>query len=92
MWDSVNQGEEKNIFKFQEEADCMFNSSLIYELSVLKDIALPLLGEITNDVPEYAEAKRLYRLLTYFDSIDSEYVPYNSLLREFVGGSVFHEE
>lgn len=92
MWDSVNRGEEKNIFTYQEEADCMFNSSLIYELGVLKNIALPLLEEIGPDVPEFSEAKRLHRLLTYFDTIPTEYVPHTSLLREFVGGSVFHEK
>lgn len=92
MWESVNRGEEKNIFPFQEEADAMFNSSLIYELSVLKNYAMPLLAEITNDEPQYSEAKRLYKLLEYFKAVPSEYVPNNSLLREFIGGSVFHEK
>lgn len=92
IWDSVNRGEEKNIFPYQEEADAMFNSSLIYELSVLKQFAMPLLAQITPDEPEFSEAKRLYRLLEYFESIPEEYVPYNSLLREFIGGSVFHEK
>lgn len=91
MWDSVNRGEEKNIFPFQEEADSMFNSSLIYELAVLKDYAIPLLQEIDSSYSEYAEAKRLIGMLKYFNSIPAEYVPQNSLLREFVGGSIFKE-
>ena len=89
MWDSVVAGEEVNIFPFQEEADSMFNSSLIYELAVLKDYAMPLLEEIDNTHPEYAEAKRLHRMLGYFEGIPAEYLPSNSLLREFVGGSIF---
>lgn len=91
MWNSVNRGEEKNIFPYQEEADIMFNSSLIYELNILKRYAIPLLKEITNLEYEFSEAKRLYRLLEYFEDINPEYVPNNSLLREFIGGSVFHE-
>ena len=89
MWDSVVAGEEKNIFPFQEEADSMFNSSLIYELAVLKDYAMPLLEEIDNSCVEFSEAKRLCRMLGYFESIPAEYLPSNSLLREFVGGSTF---
>lgn len=89
-WDSVVDGEEKNIFPYQEEADSMFNSSLIYELGVLKNYAMPLLAEINNKVPEFSEAKRLHRLLGYFESIPAEYLPNNSLLREFVGGSTFN--
>ncbi len=91
MWDSVNRGEERNIFPYQEEADSMFNSSLIYELAVLKDYAMPLLKEIDNSHPEFSEAKRLYRMLGYFESIPGEYVPQNSLLREFIGGSIFED-
>ena len=68
----------------------MFNSSLIYELAVLKDYALPLLREISNDVPEYSEAKKLISMLEYFESVPAEYVPQNSLLREFLGGSIFY--
>ena len=90
MWDSVRRGEEKNIFPYQEEADSMFNSSLIYELGVLKDYAMPLLKEIDSSQPEFSEAKRLYRFLSYFESIPTEYVPSHSLLREFIGGSIFH--
>lgn len=91
MWDSVNRGEHKNIFKYQEEADVMFNSSLIYELAVLKDYAIPLLKKIDNKYSEFSEAKRLYKMLRYFESIPSNLVPNNSLLREFIGGSVFGE-
>lgn len=89
MWDSVNRGEEKNIFPFQEEADTMFNSSLIYELAVLKTYAIPLLEEIGPEEPEYAEAKRLIRFLSYFKSIPADNIPSSSLLKEFIGGSVF---
>lgn len=92
MWDSVNRGEEKNIFPFQEDADSMFNSSLIYELAALKDYAIPLLEEITENLPEYSEARRLLGLLRYFKPISQEFVPKNSLLREFLGGSIFEEE
>lgn len=92
MWDSVNRGEEKNIFPYQEQADSMFNSSLIYEIAVLKDYAVPLLKEINNTMPEYSEAKKLLSLLEYFESVPSEYVPTNSLLREFIGGSIFYEK
>lgn len=91
MWQSVNNGEAKNIFPYQEEADVMFNSSLIYELSVLKDYAIPLLKEINQDEKEFSEAKRLYSMLSYFESISEKDVPTNSLLREFIGGSIFGE-
>lgn len=91
MWDSVNRGEEKNIFPFQEEADSMFNSSLIYEISALKDYAIPLLEEIDSSKPEYSEARRLLGMLRYFKSIKEEYIPKNSLLREFIGNSIFDE-
>lgn len=89
MWDSVNRGEEKNIFPFQEEADAMFNSSLIYELAVLKNYAIPLLEEIKQEEPEYAEAKRLVRFLSYFKTIPADNIPPYSLLKEFIGGSIF---
>ena len=89
-WDMVNRGEENNIFPFQEQADSMFNTSLIYEISVLKKYAMPLLKAIDNTHPEYSEAKSLYELLKYFDDIGDEYIPKNSLLREFVGGSIFN--
>ncbi len=91
MWASVNRGEVNNIFKFQEEADVMFNSSLVYELSVLKKYAIPLLKEIQQSSELYSEAKRLYSMLSYFESIPDEKVPSQSLLREFIGGSIFKE-
>jgi uridine kinase len=89
IWYSVNRGEEKNIFPYQEEADSMFNSSLIYELGVLKDYALPLLKEINNTNPEYAEAKRIATLLSYFESIPEKNIPNTSLIREFIGNGVY---
>ena len=89
MWYSVKRGEEKNIFPFQEEADSMFNSSLIYELGVLRKYAIPLLETIKKSEPEYAEAQRLMQILRCFQTISEEKVPTNSLLREFIGGSVF---
>ena len=89
MWKSVNRGEQKNIFPYQEEADCMFNSSIVYELSVLKKYALPLLEEITDDNPEYSEARRLISMLQYFDTVEPDWIPNNSLLREFIGGSIY---
>lgn len=91
MWPSVNRGEFKNIFKFQEEADVMFNSSLIYELSVLKKYAIPLLKEVENNSPLYSEAKRLISMLSYFEDIPDDAVPTHSLLREFIGGSIFKQ-
>ena len=90
MWNSVRRGEEKNIFPYQEEADSMFNSSLIYELGALKDYAMPLLEEIDNTNPEFSEAKRLYSFLNYFKSIPTEDIPSHSLIREFIGGSIFN--
>ena len=89
-WQSVRNGEENNIFPYQEEADVMFNSALIYELAVLKQYAEPLLFGIPNDVPEYLEAKRLLKFLDYFLGVDSKNIPNNSLLREFIGGSCFN--
>ena len=91
MWPSVNKGEVQNIFAFQEEADVMFNSSLIYELSVLKKYAVPLLKEIDISSPLYSEAKRLISMLSYFKDIPDSAVPTHSLLREFIGGSIFKE-
>ena len=91
MWPSVNRGEQNNIFKFQEEADVMFNSSLIYELSVLKKYAIPLLKEIDSSSALYSETKRLLSMLSYFEDIPDELVPTHSLLREFIGGSIFRD-
>lgn len=89
MWNSVRRGEEENIFPYQEEADIMFNSSLVYELAVLKQYVEPLLFEVERDSAEYAEAKRLLKFFDYFIGIGSECVPTNSLLREFIGGGCF---
>lgn len=89
MWPSVRRGEEKYIFPFQEEADVMFNSALIYELSVIKQFAEPLLFAVPRDCPEFYEAKRLLKFLDYFLSQDVTNVPKNSILREFVGGGCF---
>ncbi len=90
MWQSVRRGEEENIFPFQESADAMFNSVLIYELAVLKQFAEPLLFSIREGEPEYYEAKRLLKFLEYFLGVSSENLPKNSIVREFVGGSVFN--
>ncbi len=88
-WKSVRNGEENHIFPYQEEADAMFNSALIYELSILKQYAEPLLFGIPQESPCYLEAKRLIKFLDYFLGVSSEEVPKNSLLREFIGGSCF---
>lgn len=89
-WQSVRNGEESYIFPFQEEADVMFNSALIYELSVLKQFAEPLLFGIPSTSPEYVEAKRLLKFLDYFLGVNTEDIPKNSLVREFAGGSCFN--
>ena len=89
MWPSVRRGEEENIFPFQEDADIMFNSALIYELAVLKQYAEPILFGIDRNCEEYVEAKRLLKFLDYFIGTPSEAVPKNSILKEFVGGSCF---
>ena len=88
-WDSVRRGEDRFIYPFQEEADIMFNSSLVYELCVLKKVALPQLLKIKNDVPEYIEAKRLVKFLNYFLPVDAVGIPSNSILQEFLGKSCF---
>ena len=89
MWKSVRRGEESNIFPYQEEADVMFNSALLYELAVLKQYAEPVLFGIEKNCEEYVEAKRLLKFLDYFVAIGSEAIPKNSLLREFIGGGCF---
>ncbi len=88
-WYSVSEGEEKNIFPFQEDADVMFNTSLIYEINVLRNYAIPLYEKISSNSPEYAEAKRLCEFLKYFEPIGIEDVPKNSLLQEFIGKGIF---
>ena len=90
LWPSVRRGEDENIFPYQESADVVFNSALIYELSVLKQYAEPLLFGIKPEEPEYLEAKRLLKFLNYFQGIDSNMIPGNSILREFIGGSFFN--
>lgn len=93
LWNSVRRGEEKNIFPFQESADAVFNSAILYELSVLRKYAEPLLQAIPPSEPEYAEAKRLLKFLSYFRSIENDkYIVQTALIREFIGGSCFHGE
>jgi uridine kinase len=89
VWPSVRRGEDRNIFPFQEEADIMFNSALIYELGVLRTCAEGLLGQIGPEHPEYSEAKRLLNFLGYFEPIADDDIPANSLIREFLGRSCF---
>lgn len=90
MWPSVRKGEESYIFPNQEQADVMFNSALVYELAVLKVYVQPLLMGIDRSAPEYVEAKRLLKFLDYFVGIPGEQIPTNSILREFIGGGIFH--
>ena len=87
MWDSVRRGEEKYIFPFQEQADCLFNTALIYEMAALKLYVDPQLYAIEPDHPMYGEAKRLIKLLDYFLPMAPDVIPNNSLVREFIGGS-----
>lgn len=91
VWPSVRSGEQRNIFPFQEEADVMFNSALIYELGVLKNYAQPLLEQVGQENSEYAEAKRLLNFLNYFLPIKDEEIASNSILREFLGKSCFYK-
>ena len=91
MWPSIRRGEEKNIFVYQEEADVMFNSTLVYELCVLKKYALEELDKIDPDSPVYILASRLKSFLGFFKEIDKDHVPTNSILREFIGGSDFYK-
>ena len=90
MWDIVRRGEKSNIFPYQESADVMFDSSLIYELAALKQYVEPLLFNVPKDCPEYPEAKRLLKFLDYFLGISTEHIPHNSVLREFIGESYFN--
>lgn len=89
IWPSVSRGENLNIYPFQEEADAMFNSALIYELSILKQHAEPLLFKIDKSQPQYVEAKRLIKFLNCFLGANSSVIPKNSIIREFIGGSCF---
>ncbi len=90
MWNMVRNGEEKYIFPYQEDADVMFNSSLVYEPAVIKNMLEPVLAAVDHNSPEYAEAKRLYEFLGYFLPISVDEVPVNSILREFTGGGCFY--
>lgn len=90
MWPSVRNGEKKYIFPFQEKADAMLNTFLIYEWGVLKTLAEPLLNEIDRSYPEYSEAKRLLEQLSYFLPVEYGEIPVNSILREFIGGSCYY--
>ena len=90
MWDSVREGEDKNIFPFQENADFMFNSILTYELGVLKKYILPILHSITEHSPHHSEALRLWKIVEHIYNIPDDIVPNNSILREFIGGSIFN--
>lgn len=89
-WHSVRNGEVKNIFPYQENADAMVNTALIFELGILKPYATPVLNDVPETEPEYAEARRLLKLLSYFKTIPQEQIPGTSILREFVGGSQFN--
>ncbi len=89
-WPSVRRGENKWIMPFHENADAMFNSSLLFELSAIKNTALPILQQVPSCVPEYAEASRLIKFLNYFEPLDEKDIPSTSLLREFLGGSSFN--
>ncbi len=91
MWDSVRRGEEKNIFVFQEEADVMFNSTLVYELCILKKYAILELDKIKHDSAVYSESIRLRSFLNFFKEVEGKFVPENSILREFIGGSCFYK-
>ena len=91
MWGRVRKGEEENIFPYQENADVMFNSALIYELAVLKNCAVPLLEEIKKDNPYHYEARRLLEVLDCFKNMPSDDIPKTSILREFIGGSVYRK-
>ena len=88
-WQSVRRGEERWIFPYQENADSMFNSSLLFELGVMKERGEALLRTVPHDVNEYAEAARLRNFLSYFSPISEEFIPSTSLIREFLGGSSF---
>lgn len=91
MWPSIKRGEDKYIYPFQEEADIMFNTALIYELAVLKKYAIEELKKVKPDNPVYNEAVRLLEFLQMFKDIDKDSVPSNSLIREFIGGSCFYQ-
>jgi uridine kinase len=88
-WDSVRKGENKYIFPYQEHADIMFNSALLFELGVIKKVVEPLLLDVPQNSKEYVEAERLLKFLSYFRQMDATEIPPTSILREFLGGSSF---
>jgi uridine kinase len=90
-WEMVRRGEKRHIFPYQENADIMFNSALAYELTALKPLVEPLLRQVPYGTMEYIEAKRLLKFLQWFVPIDSRYIPDNSILREFIGGSILRD-
>jgi uridine kinase len=90
-WDSVTRGEKEHIFPYQENGDKLFNSALVYELSALKQVVEPLLRQVPYGAAEYVEAKRLLAMLEWFLPIDTNLIPDNSLLREFIGGSILSD-
>ena len=90
-WDSVRRGERKYIFPYQENSDEIFNSAMAYELSALRPLVEPLLRQVPFGVPEYIEAKRLLSLLEWFLPMNIDLIPDNSLLREFIGGSILKD-
>jgi uridine kinase len=90
-WESVRRGEKRDVFPYQEKADVMFNSALVYELSALKLLVEPLLLQVPHGIPEFIEAKRLLAFLEWFLPIDPVLVPQNSIVREFMGGSILRE-
>jgi uridine kinase len=90
-WESVRRGEKKYIFPYQENADAMFNSALVYELSSLKPLAEPILRQVPHGTPEYIEAKRLLAFLEWFLPVEMDLIPDNSILREFIGGSILKD-
>jgi uridine kinase len=90
-WESVRRGEKRHIFPYQENADVMFNSALVYELAVLRPLAEPLLRQVQHGTPEYIEAKRLLAFLEWFLPLDASLVPETSIMREFLGGSILKD-
>ena len=91
VWDKVRRGERNNIFIYQENSNSIFNSALVYELAALRPIAEPLLRQIAPEQPEYVEAKRLLALLAWFRPLSPEFIPDDSILREFIGGSILEQ-
>jgi uridine kinase len=90
-WESVGRGEGRNIFPYQENADVMFNSALVYELSAMVRLAEPLLRQVPFGKKEYIEAKRLLAFLEWFQPVETDLIPDNSLIREFIGGSILKD-